>query len=55
MQEPLTKSVRISEKAHSELERACLAVFGTTNIRYSDAIEQFCERIIAEELEDDND
>lgn len=46
MNEDLTKSVMLSEQAHQELNRACRAEFGTTRIRYSDAIEQFCEQVL---------
>lgn len=44
----LTKTVKLSEQAHAQLNRACLASFGTTSVRYSDAIEQFCEEVLAE-------
>lgn len=50
----LTKTVKLSERAHAQLSRACLASFGTTSIRYSDAIEQFCEQVLVRE-EDKND
>lgn len=50
----LTKSIRVSEQAHTALTQACLVAFGTTNIRYSDAIEQFCGEIIAEEADEDD-
>ncbi len=46
MTEKLTKSVMLSDQAHKELNRACMAEFGTTHIRYSDAIEQFCEQVL---------
>ena len=42
----LRKTVRLSEESYQKLNEACRAEFGTTRIRYSDAIEQFCELVL---------
>jgi hypothetical protein len=42
----LTKSVKITETAHHRLVEACEVRFGTSKIRFSDAIETLCNEEI---------
>lgn len=48
----LTKNVKITEKAHDQLVEACKARFGTSKIRFSDAIETLCNEEIARQGDD---
>lgn len=49
MADELIKTVKLTEQAHTKLDQACLVLFGTTSIRYSDAVEQLCEQILSRE------
>lgn len=50
-EDDLTKHVRLTEQAHNRLAEACEARYGTTSVRWSDAIEQMAEETIEQEKE----
>lgn len=52
-EDELTKHVRLTEQAHDRLVEACKARYGTTSVRWSDAVEQMALETIEREQEDD--